>query len=110
MMNAFKTLGLAALATGFIQGATATQQPLFNIAAEAPQPAHKLPIVDSQALQDAISIDRLLDRAQDLYKIANLSCHEYNHPTRVIGSEGKTLSRLGLSDSWATQTTVRTNE
>jgi len=47
------------------------------------------PLVDSSALQDLVSKDRLLRRAQELYGIAKLGEDEYNHPTRVIGSAGK---------------------
>lgn len=46
-------------------------------------------IVDSQALQDLIKSENLMERAEKLYAIAKLSEDEYNHPTRVIGSAGK---------------------
>lgn len=46
------------------------------------------PLVSSDALQATISGKNLLARAEHLYKIAELSLDEYNHPTRVIGSEG----------------------
>lgn len=65
-------------ATGFFHGAVAS--PALSAAPK--------PLINSQALQDAISIDRLLASAQDLYEVANLSWPEYNHPTRVIGSKG----------------------
>lgn len=82
-MEASRGLGLAVLATGFVQGAVASSG--YHV----PQPrAANLSLVNSQALQDAISIDTLLSRAEDLYQIANLSSPEYNHPTRVIGSAG----------------------
>jgi aminopeptidase Y len=45
-------------------------------------------IVDSEALQAKIHGKNLLARAEDLYKLAELSFHDYNHPTRVIGSAG----------------------
>ena len=45
-------------------------------------------IVDSEALQAKIDGKNLLARAEDLYKLAELSFHDYNHPTRVIGSAG----------------------
>ncbi|KAF2396299.1 Zn-dependent exopeptidase [Trichodelitschia bisporula] len=48
----------------------------------------KLPLVDSEKLQALIKGDALLARAEKLYAIAQLSEDEYNHPTRVIGSEG----------------------
>ncbi|PVI05535.1 aminopeptidase-like protein Y [Periconia macrospinosa] len=50
----------------------------------------KKPLVESPALQDLISADRLEVRAKRLYDIAKLGEHEYNHPTRVIGSAGHT--------------------
>lgn len=46
-------------------------------------------LVDSQALQDSIKGENLLARAKELYKIAKLGEAEYNHPTRVIGSQGR---------------------
>ena len=48
----------------------------------------KLHVVDSEALQSKIHGKNLLARAEDLYKLAELSLHDYNHPTRVIGSAG----------------------
>ena len=45
-------------------------------------------IVDSEALQAKIHGKNLLARAEDLYKLSELSFHDYNHPTRVIGSAG----------------------
>lgn len=47
------------------------------------------PLVNSSALQDLISGDRLDVRARKLYDIAKLGEEEYNHPTRVIGSAGR---------------------
>jgi aminopeptidase Y len=52
------------------------------------------PLVNSSALQDLISGDRLMVRAKKLYEIAKLGESEYNHPTRVIGSDGH-LATLG---------------
>ncbi|KOS22149.1 Aminopeptidase Y [Escovopsis weberi] len=46
------------------------------------------PIVDSETLQASIKIDALMKRAEKLYQIAEKSEHDYNHPTRVIGSAG----------------------
>jgi hypothetical protein len=46
------------------------------------------PLVDTEALQAAIKSENLLSRAKELYEIAKLGEPEYNHPTRVIGSEG----------------------
>lgn len=93
MMAVSRLFGLASLATTSLHVASASaaqlQQPLFDDAHQAALTSAKKPLVDSEALQDSISIDRLLKGAQDLYDIANLSSHEYNRPTRVIGSEGK---------------------
>jgi hypothetical protein len=49
---------------------------------------HKPP-VNTEALQATIKADNLLALAEDLYKVAKLGEPEYNHPTRVIGSAGK---------------------
>lgn len=46
------------------------------------------PIVESEKLQDKISLDDLNATALDFYKIANSSTKHYGHPTRVIGSRG----------------------
>ena len=66
----------------------AQQYPLQQTGAQegAPDAVHKL--VDSDALQDKIHGKNLLARAEDLYKLAELSIHDYNRPTRVIGSAG----------------------
>lgn len=94
MMAASRLFSLASLATTSLHAVSAysaqLQQPLFDGTDQAALAQAKKPLVDSEALQDSISIDRLLKGAQDLYDIANLSSHEYNRPTRVIGSEGDT--------------------
>lgn len=103
---------LAALALG---GASALQLPL-QLPLEMPKlpwishdagdsgAAISKPLVDTKALQDKISRDNLLKRAEDLFEIAKLGEDEYNRPTRVIGSEGHrgtlsyiqdTLEKLG---------------
>lgn len=91
-MATTRLFGLASLATTSIHAVLASsaqlQQPLFDDAHQVALTLGKKPLVDSEALQGSISIDRLLKGAQDLYDIANLSSHEYNRPTRVIGSEG----------------------
>lgn len=51
--------------------------------------ASKKPLIDSEALQARIKVDNLLTRAEELYEIAKLGEDEYNHPTRVIGSNGE---------------------
>lgn len=45
-------------------------------------------LVNSSALEAHITEEKLLKRANQLYKIAELGIDEYNHPTRVIGSKG----------------------
>lgn len=93
MMAGFKSACLAALTlTLFNLGSAASlQQPLLGVgeAHQSPLATSKKPLVDSEALQAAISVEPLLERAKDLFKIAELSLHEYNHPTRVIGSDGE---------------------
>jgi len=62
------------------------------------------PLVDSTTLQNDIKTSNLLNRAKQLSKIADEGIYEYNHPTRVIGSQGhastidyiySTISSLG---------------
>lgn len=53
-----------------------------------PNTATTKKLVSTEALQASIKSDNLLARAEELYKIAKLGEEEYNHPTRVIGSEG----------------------
>ncbi|KAK5659564.1 hypothetical protein OQA88_766 [Cercophora sp. LCS_1] len=78
--------GLAALSAASVLH---DQKPLFNEPdAQAPIGAAKKPLVTSDDLQATISSKALLARAKHLYEIAKLSEHEYNHPTRVIGSKG----------------------
>lgn len=45
-------------------------------------------LISSTALQGDIDVEKLLYRAKELSKIADLGFDEYNHPTRVIGSKG----------------------
>ncbi|EDO15438.1 hypothetical protein Kpol_1027p12 [Vanderwaltozyma polyspora DSM 70294] len=54
------------------------------------------PTVDSQKLQDAITVEELNATAWDLYRIAESSNKTFGHPTRVIGSKGhrKTIKFL----------------
>jgi aminopeptidase Y len=72
-----------------LQGVTA-QLPQSPIVGEQAPLSGKLvkPMIDSEALQASITADNLLKRAEELYEIAKLGEEEYNHPTRVIGSEG----------------------
>ena len=74
-------------------GASALQIPLLSSEAQTPidasgDPIEEKPLVNSSALQELISGDRLLGGAKKLYEIAKLGEDEYNHPTRVIGSAG----------------------
>ena len=74
-------------------GASALQIPLLSGSETSIEPAGdyhgEKPLVDSSALQDLISGDKLYARAKKLYEIAKLGEEEYNHPTRVIGSAGR---------------------
>lgn len=72
--------------------ATAAQIPLqYSSGAQSTlNTAGKSGLVTSSGLQSDITIDKLLDRAKKLSKIADLGFDEYNHPTRVIGSKGDT--------------------
>lgn len=47
------------------------------------------PLISTEALQEAISIDALVKRAEKFYKFAQTSEEDYGHPTRVIGSTGE---------------------
>ncbi|BAO39279.1 aminopeptidase Y [Kluyveromyces marxianus] len=46
------------------------------------------PGVESEKLQDSITVEKLNETAWDFYRLANTSFKEYGHPTRVIGSKG----------------------
>lgn len=81
--------------TGFalcaaVAGTGALQIPLLSSHSQATlgHPHGNKPVVNSTELQDLISGDRLMIRAKKLYEIAKLGEEEYNHPTRVIGSDG----------------------
>lgn len=75
-----------------VTGTAALQIPLLSSHLQAPvvQGGHHetKPRINSSALQDLISSDRLFARAKKLYEVAKLGEGEYNHPTRVIGSAG----------------------
>lgn len=65
------------------------------VSASQPQLQHALqphqqlkPLVDSSEIQALVEQKNLLERAEDLYHVAELSIPEYGHPTRVIGSQG----------------------
>jgi hypothetical protein len=91
-MKVPSALSLCAAATG--TAALQFQIPLLSSHNQAPLETanEKRPLVNSSALQDVISGDRLFARAKKLYEVAKLGEHEYNHPTRVIGSAGKDSS------------------
>ena len=72
-------------------GASAT--PYVDSAAQKPLTSlEDRVLVSSEAIQDDISSQKLLDRAKELFEIAKQSIDEYNHPTRVIGSKGSLKS------------------
>ncbi|KAL2137662.1 hypothetical protein VTI28DRAFT_8620 [Corynascus sepedonium] len=83
---------IAGLATLGAVSALSDQRPLTdNSPSQLPiggDSSRRKPLVNSEDLQATISIDALLARAKNLFKIAHLSEEEYNHPTRVIGSKG----------------------
>lgn len=70
----------------------ALQLPLFQESNSkwATTNAGDKPLISSPLLQEQVKAENLLDRARQLYKIAELGEDEYNHPTRVIGSKGTT--------------------
>ncbi|CZT19290.1 probable leupeptin-inactivating enzyme 1 precursor [Ramularia collo-cygni] len=81
-MGGFKGIIAAAL-LGSV-AAHVVQQPLVDSEAKG----LGKPLVDSKKLESSIDGKTLSARAEDLYKLAELSWHEYNRPTRVIGSAG----------------------
>lgn len=56
---------------------------------KTPSDYSSLPLIDTEALQDSISVDALFKRAEKFYKFAQTSEEDYGHPTRVIGSAGQ---------------------
>lgn len=72
-----------------LAGVSALQLPLIR-ESQAPISTTK-GLVSSSALQGDISATKLQKRAEALFEIAKLGEDEYNHPTRVIGSKGKSL-------------------
>lgn len=53
-------------------------------------------VVDTEALQAAVTKDALRKRAEELYEIAKASEAEYGHPTRAIGTAGKSTTTCRL--------------
>jgi hypothetical protein len=66
--------------------------PSYNSVASSPSVVGNGTAIDTKKLQSDIDIKKLVARAEELAKIADLSLPEYNHPTRVIGSKGETTS------------------
>jgi aminopeptidase Y len=82
MYNILSLIALSSLAGASI----IQQQPL--ILSEAPLISSAEQLISSEALEAHITKEGLLKRAKHLYKIAEQGIPEYNHPTRVIGSQG----------------------
>jgi aminopeptidase Y len=79
---------LSIVAVASLTGASAVQHPLQD-SSNSQALINSKPLISSDALQGHIKSDNLLKRAKELFQIAELGIDEYNHPTRVIGSEGK---------------------
>jgi aminopeptidase Y len=65
--------------------------PSYNPVPSSPSVVGNGTAIDTKKLQSDIDIKKLVARAEELAKIADLSLPEYNHPTRVIGSKGEFL-------------------
>jgi aminopeptidase Y len=81
---------LSIVAVASLTGASAVQHPLQD-SSNSQALINSKPLISSDALQGHIKSDNLLKRAKELFQIAELGIDEYNHPTRVIGSEGKVI-------------------
>ncbi|GFP51933.1 aminopeptidase Y [Trichoderma asperellum] len=79
------SFALSASAAGL--GGSWQQSPLTSPSSLSSSQGSK-PLISTEALQDAISIDALVKRAEKFYKFAQTSEEDYGHPTRVIGSSG----------------------
>jgi aminopeptidase Y len=92
-------------------GASAFQIPFLSSPSQASLSIanETKPLVNSSELQDLISGDRLMVRAKKLFEIAKLGEEEYNHPTRVIGSAGKSTHVRSHETRQLTQTRPRRN-
>jgi aminopeptidase Y len=66
--------------------------PAYNPVPSSPSVVGNGTAIDTKKLQSDIDIKKLIARAEELAKIADLSLPEYNHPTRVIGSKGEHAS------------------
>ncbi|KAK3985832.1 hypothetical protein QBC44DRAFT_249512 [Cladorrhinum sp. PSN332] len=97
-MPGLKSIALNGLVALSGVSAFAVQKPLNhdldfdNDHSQLPYPPYpdvnKLPLVETEALQDKITGERLLKRAKHLFRIARRSEEEHGRPTRVIGSVG----------------------
>lgn len=83
MLRSTLFLAAASLATGAV-----IQQPIAEQSSQSLVSEKHKPLIKSSSLQNDIKTSNLLKRAKQLYKIAEESIPEYNHPTRVIGSKG----------------------
>lgn len=80
------SFALSASAAGL--GGSWQQSPLTSPSSISSSHGSK-PLISTEALQAAISIDALVKRAEKFYKFAQTSEEDYGHPTRVIGSTGE---------------------
>ena len=86
---------LPLIAAASLAGASITQQPLINPSNQAPIGNYdSKPLVSSEALEAQVTEKNLRKRAEKLFEIAQKGVEEYNHPTRVIGSEGMLKSHF----------------
>ncbi|KAI9376222.1 hypothetical protein BJX61DRAFT_446089 [Aspergillus egyptiacus] len=78
----------AAVCLVLISGISALRIPTPQSLEQLPLTDARKELVSSSELQSQIHASNLLDRAKVLYGLAEHAIHEYNHPTRVIGSKG----------------------
>jgi hypothetical protein len=95
---------LSLVALSAVVGASIIQQPLQDNSGQAV--INNKHLVSSEALESHITYENLLERAKQLYKIAELGAEEYNHPTRVIGSKGRFQSKNAHSGIHCTKASV----
>ena len=88
------------IALSAVVGASVIQHPLQDTASagQALLNSNSKPLVNPKALEGHITSNNLLKRAKQLYAIAERGTKEYNHPTRVIGSEGGRISTTPTID------------
>jgi aminopeptidase Y len=73
--------------------ASVVQRPLHDAPSSQALIKNK-PLVSSDALESHITSENLLKRAKKLFQIAELGAADYKHPTRVIGSAGRSQHLL----------------